>query len=250
MPRLRAIHGCPSSAVPATSRTLADREDVRTSSRLRRGSARVFLLLATLGGSIAAAEDASLRVVTVVGRAELRRTATASWSPAVLRAHIEPGGAARTSLGRLSLLTATGETLRLSGSAAIDVVVDTDLGMHVRWVAGSLWAAAASSQSSGRLHVEAGPVVVSVRDGGVGIAAGADQSIVIRAYHGSAECAGTSSGQPWSRSLAEGQELSVSGTGSPSKVHALERHTSEADWVKWNEDQDLAGGYGGARAKH
>jgi hypothetical protein len=93
-------------------------------------------------------------------------------------------------------------------------------------------------------------VVVSVREGGVGIAAGADGSIVIRAYHGSAECSGTSSGQPWSRSLADGQELSVSATRSPSKVRALERHEGEVEWIKWNEDQDLAGGYGGAPAKH
>ena len=48
----------------------------------------------------------------------------------------------------------------------------------------------------------------------------------------------------WSRALVEGQELLVPSTGLPGPTHTIVPDKAYADWVKWNEDQDLAGGYG------
>src|SRR5262249_30689877 len=126
--------------------------------------------LGGVGSSVRAA-DTPLLVVTVVGQAEIRRTDTAGWSPAVLRAEIAPGGAARTALGRLSLRTASGQTVRMDRSSAVDLVPASGQPTRVRLEAGSIWVAVLPASSpADRVEVEARGVVVSVPEGGVGVA--------------------------------------------------------------------------------
>jgi len=216
---------------------------------------RVLFLIAGFGLSLGAvglgahAEDASLLVVTIVGQAEVRKSPEADWGPARLRAAIAPGGAARTSAGRLSLRTAGGQTLRMDRGSAIEFV-PADHAARVRLGEGSVWAAVAPLSPPGaHLSVETGPVVVSVREGGVGIAFASDGSVVIRVYHGSAECTGTSPDRPWSRALTDGQELSVSAAAQLGATSTFDRSTLEP-WAIWNEDQDLAGGYRRVPAAH
>jgi hypothetical protein len=69
--------------------------------------------------------------------------------------------------------------------------------------------------------------------------------VAVRVYHGMAECAGPGTTRQWNRTLASEQELSVSSAGVPREVRELKRDKLDAAWVKLNEEQDLAGGYGG-----
>ena len=77
------------------------------------------------------------------------------------------------------------------------------------------------------------------------ISVGRDGSVLVRVYHGAVECAGPGTGRQWTRTLADEQELSIASGGVPGDVRALKRDKIDAAWVKWNEEQDLAGGYGG-----
>ena len=189
-----------------------------------------------------------LRVVTVSGRAEVSRGSASGWSAARLRAELEPGAAARTLQGRLTLTTASGQELRLAtlSRIALPEAGAIDQPTRVRLEAGSVWVAVTPG-SPPREHVEVqSPVAaVTVRGSGVGITLGRDGSVLVRVHHGAAECAGPGAERQWHRVLGDGQELLVPGAGKPGETRKLSRDNLDADWVKWNEEQDLAGGYGG-----
>ena len=52
----------------------------------------------------------------------------------------------------------------------------------------------------------------------------------------------------WERPVSEQQELAVPTAGAPGAARPLTPERIEVEWVKWNEDQDRAGGHG-ARAR-
>ncbi len=187
-----------------------------------------------------------LRVVTVAGRAEVSKGSTSGWSVARLRAELEPGAAARTLQGRLTLRTASGQELRLAALSriALPEAGATDQPTRVKMEAGSVWVAVVPGSSPREhLEVQTAVVTVTVWGSGVGITLGRDGSVRVRVYHGAAECAGP--GAEWHRALGAGQELLVPNAGRPGETRKLIRDKLDTDWVKWNEEQDLAGGYGG-----
>ena len=107
-----------------------------------------------------------LRVVTVSGRAEVSKGSTSGWSAARLRAELEPGAAARTLQGRLTLTTASGQELRLAplSRIALPEAGATDQPTRVRMEAGSAWVAVApGSPPREQLEVQTPVVTVTVR---------------------------------------------------------------------------------------
>ena len=96
-----------------------------------------------------------------------------------------------------------------------------------------------------RIELQAGPVTVIGRDGGASVAMNPDGSVLVGVSHGAFRCLGTG----WQRSLVQGQQLTVTAAGAPLEVAKLKRDKADADWIKWNEQQDLAGGYSAPRAE-
>lgn len=208
----------------------------------------VALALAALSpGSPAEPSEWPLRVVTVAGQAEVNKSSASAWSAARIRAELDPGAAARTLQGRLTLRTASGQEVRLAPVSRITLREGgaADQPTRLRMDAGSVWAAVMpGSPPPEHLEVQTGAVTVTVRGSGVGITLGRDGSVVVRVYHGAAECAGPGGGR-WTRTLGAGQELLVPSAGQPGQLRKLVRDKLDADWAQWNEQQDLAGGYGG-----
>ena len=188
------------------------------------------------------------RVVTVGGEAELYRKSAGTWSAATLRAELHPGDAARTSVGRLTLKTASGQALRFAALSRVSLLEAgaPDQPTRVTVHGGSAWVAVMpGSPPREQIEAQTGAVTVTVRGGGMSISVGPDGSVLVRVYHGAVECAGPGTGRQWTRALDSEQELSVASGGVPGDVRALKRDKIDAAWAKWNEEQDLAGGYGG-----
>jgi len=212
----------------------------------------VAALALAADASLLGAADWPLRIVTVARVAEVRPRGGAEWKPASLRAEIGPGDTVRTIIpGRVTLVTPSGQSLRLAPQTRLALGEDSapDGPTRARLETGWLWLAVLpGAPSRESFEIDAGPVAVTVRDGGIGVMRNPDGSVTVRAYHGAAECVGT--GVPrWARPLTEGQELIVSAAGPPDKVQPITRGKPEADWVKVNADQDLAGGYGAPAPK-
>lgn len=213
--------------------------------------ARVALMLAGLAVVMTTRVESSewpFRVVTVAGRVEVQPAGASTWMPAALRAELGPGAAARTLQGRLTLTSASGQQLRLAplSEIALPEGGPRDQPTRVRLNAGSVWAAVKpGSLKAEQLEVQtvAGSVVVG--GSGVEITLGRDGSTLVRVFHGTSTCSGPGIGRQWNRRLGDGQELFVSGDGQPAETRRLDRDRVDLDWTKWNEDQDLAGGYGG-----
>ncbi len=188
-----------------------------------------------------------LQVVTVAGRAETQSGGAAAWAAARLRAELGPGAAARTLQGRLTLRTPSGQHLRLA-SFSKTFLLETgapDQPTAVRLDAGSVWAAVMpGSPARERLEVQTEPVTVVVAGSGVEITLGRDGSALVRVYHGAAACSGPGTERQWSRVLRDRQELFIPNGAQPGKTGRLDRDRIDPAWAKWNEDQDLAGGYG------
>jgi hypothetical protein len=87
--------------------------------------------------------------------------------------------------------------------------------------------------------------VVTIRGAGVGLRRGPDGGVLVQVHHGSAVCSGPD--RRWERTLTGPQELLIPASGTPGAPVALTVDKLEATWVKWNADQDLAGGYGGTK---
>ncbi len=191
--------------------------------------------------------ESPLRVVTVVGRAEAQPAGSSAWSAAMVRAELGPGATARTLQGRLTLMTASGQGLRLAALSRISLIEGgaSDQPTRVRLDAGSVWAAVMPGSPPGeQLEVRTAVVTVVVGGSGVEITVGRDGSALVRVYHGATACAGPGTERQWTRVLGDGQELLVPSAGQPGETRKLDRDKVNTEWVKWNEEQDLAGGYG------
>lgn len=208
-------------------------------------------LLIGLFGSVAWAQPKELpaRIVTLGGTAELHRKDTPAWAPADLRAQLAEGDSVRTQVGgRIALKTASGQALRLGSRSQLALLpASADPGpTRVRLDNGWLWVAVSpNSPPATQIEVQAGPGVVTVRGAGVGLRRGADGSLFVQVHHGTAVCAGPD--RQWERTLTGPQELLIPATGMPGVPGKLTVDKLETTWVKWNADQDAAGGYGGAK---
>ncbi len=173
----------------------------------------------------------------------------AVWAPAGLRAELGEGDSVRTQVGgRITLKTASGQALRLGSRSHLAVLpTETEAGpTRVRLDNGWLWIAVTpNSPPPTQIEVRAGPGVITIRGAGVGLRRAPDGAVLVQVHHGSAVCAGPD--RQWERTLTGPQELLIPASGTPGTPVALTVDKLEATWVKWNADQDLAGGYGGAK---
>ncbi len=189
------------------------------------------------------------QIVTLGGAAELHKKGAAAWVPAALRAELGEGDSVRTQVGgRITLKTASGQALRLGSRSQLAVLpAEAEAGpTRVRLDNGWLWVAVSpNSPPPTQIEVRAGPGVVAVRGAGVGLRRGTDGGVLVQVHHGTAVCAGPN--QQWERTLTGPQALLIPASGTPGAPVALTVDKLEATWVKWNADQDLAGGYGGAK---
>jgi hypothetical protein len=210
--------------------------------------------LAPAGSATAQPAELPAKVVTLRGQAETYKKGAPKWEPAKLRTEVSPGDGVRTLAGgRLVLMTVSGQALRLAEFTQVFVKEGEPapgLPTRVRLDGGWLWVAVTpAATGSARLEVDTGPVLVTVRGGGVGIRANRDGSVLVRVYHGTAVCAGPDPQRPWERTLTEDQELVVSAVGALSEPRRLVRDKVDSAWVLWNEEQDAAGPYGGKPPK-
>ena len=194
------------------------------------------------------------QIVTLGGAAEVYRKDTPTWTPATLRADVGEGDSVRTQLGgRVTLRTASGQALRLGSRSQIAVMTADSAAAdpgptRIRLDNGWLWVAVMpGSAAPTQIEVRAGPAVVTVRGAGVGLRRGADGGLLVQVHHGTAVCAGPD--RQWERSLTGPQQLVVPASGVPAQPVGLAVDPLESTWVRWNADQDLAGGYGGQTAQ-
>ena len=195
---------------------------------------------------LAAAQPQELpaQIATLGGRAELSRK-SAPWAVAALRDELSAGDGVRTIAGRLTLLTASGQALRLGARTQIVFAADdapvTPSPTRLRMHGGLLWVSVMpNSPLPTLIEVRAGPAIVTARGGGATIGMNPDGSILVAVYHGGV----TVSGEGWQRSLTQDQTLLVPPVGAPRETGLLKREKRDAEWAKWNEQQDGAGGYG------
>ena len=164
---------------------------------------------------------------------------------AIVVNEVSAGDGVRTIAGRLTLGTASGQSLRLGARtqivfAAADAPV-TPGPTRLRMDGGLLWVSVMpNSPVSTHIEVRAGPATVTARGGGATIGMNPDGSVVVAVYHGGV----TVSGEGWQRALAQDQALIVPPVGAPKETGTLKREKRDAAWAKWNEEQDRAGGYG------
>ena len=205
-------------------------------------------ITAVFGGwpCLAAAQPQELpaQIVTLGGRAELSRK-TGPWAAAALRDELSAGDAVRTIAGRLTVLTASGQALRLGARTQIVFAGDdapvTAGPTRLRMNGGLLWVSVMpSSPPSTHIEVRAGPATVTAGGGGATIGMNPDGSVLVAVYHGGVMV----SGQGWQRALTQDQALLVPPVGAPKETVLLKRERRDAEWAKWNEQQDGAGGYG------
>jgi ferric-dicitrate binding protein FerR (iron transport regulator) len=189
------------------------------------------------------------QIVTLGGSAELHKKGAPGWTPAGLRSELGEGDSVRTQVGgRITLKTASGQALRLGSRSQLAVLPpEADAApTRVRLDNGWLWIAVSpNSPPPTQIEVRAGPGVITVRGAGVGLRRGPDGATLVQVHHGSAMCAGPD--RQWERTLTGPQQLLIPASGIPGAPVALTVDKLEATWVKWNADQDLAGGYGGTK---
>jgi hypothetical protein len=208
-------------------------------------------LLVGLAGSVAWAQPKELpaRIVTLGGPAELHRKDTPAWTSAALRAELGEGDSVRTQLGgRVTLRTGGGQALRLGSRSQLAFLVPEAGGgpTRVRLDSGWLWVAVTpGSPPPTHVEVRAGPAIVTVRGSGVSLRRNADGSLLVQVHHGTAVCTGPD--RQWERTLTGPQELLAPASGAPGQPGKLTVDTLEATWIRWNADQDFAGGYGGKK---
>jgi hypothetical protein len=209
--------------------------------------------LAALAAPAAWAQPRELpaRIVTLGGPADLHRKDTPSWTTAALRAELGEGDSVRTQLGgRVTLRTASGQALRLGSRSQLAFLPSDVAGgpapTRVRLDAGWLWVAVLpGSPVSTHVEVRAGPATVLVRGSGVSVRRAPDGSVLVQVHHGGVVC--TAPDRQWERTLTGPQELKVPASGAPGPATKLTVDKLEATWIRWNTDQDFAGGYGGKK---
>ena len=205
-----------------------------------------FALLARGGGATADAGEWPFRMVTVEGRVEMQIPGATAWSAGKLRAELQAGSSARTLRGRLTLETPSDQEVRLAGLSKVSLLDgNPDVPTPVRIDAGMVWVAVSpGTPSNNQLEIQGKAASVLVSGGGVSVALGQDGAMLVRVYHGAATATGPGTDRRWSRPLGEGEELLVAAAGVPGPAQKIVPKEAEAEWVKWNEDQDHAGGYG------
>ena len=212
------------------------------------GGAGLLVGLAA-GPTCSQPKELPAQLVTLGGPAELHKKGAATWTSAALRDQLGEGDSLRTQVGgRVTLKTASGQALRLGSRSQLAILpAEVEDGpTRIRLDNGWLWVAVSpNSPPPTQIEVRAGPGVVAVRGAGVGLRRGADGGVLVQVHHGSAVCAGPN--QQWERTLTGPQELLIPASGIPGAPVALTVDKLEVTWVKWNADQDLAGGYGGAK---
>jgi hypothetical protein len=192
------------------------------------------------------ASESSLRVVTVGGRAELQLPGAAGWTPARLRTDLGPGAAARTQRGRLTLMTGSGQALRLAGLSRVSLPEGgaSDVPTRVILDGGTVWVAVLpSSPPKEQIEVQTSAASILVGEGGAEVTAGRDGSTLVRVFHGKAACARVGTGPQWTQMLVNGQELLIAVTGQPGPPRKIDREKINLDWTTWNDEQDAAGGF-------
>jgi len=214
----------------------------------------VLLVAAAAPGAWAQPRELPAQLVTVSGVAELYRKDTPTWVSATLRADVGEGDSLRTLLGgRVTIRTASGQALRLGSRSQIavmasDVAATAPGPTRIRLDSGWLWVAVTpGSPAPTQIEVRAGPAVVTVYGAGVGIRRSADGALLVQVHHGTAMCEGPD--RQWERKLTGPQQLLVPASGIPAQPVVLAVDPSEVTWVRWNAEQDLAGGYGGGPIK-
>ena len=192
--------------------------------------------------------ESPLQVVTLFGQPEMQKAGAGAWSAVTLRGELQPGDAVRTLRGRLTLRTASGQAFRLPPLSRLALLEAgaIDQPTRARLDGGTVWVAVMpASPPPEQLEVQAGAVSCVVKSGGVGLTLGLDGSALVRLYHGVADCAGSGAERRWTRPLVEGLEMLVPSAGVPGEARPfVVQDKREAAWVKSNEDQDRAGGYG------
>jgi len=205
------------------------------------------LALAALCAAVphSTASESPFRIVTVGGRAEVALPGAAGWTAARLRTDLGSGGAARTQRGRLTLMTGSGQALRLAGISQVTLPEGgaSDLPTRVRLDAGTVWVAVLpGTPPKEQLEVQTATASVLVGSGGTEITAGRDGTMLVRVFHGKTACTGVGAAQ-WSRTLVDGQELLIPPTGQPGPSGKIDRDKINVDWTNWNDEQDAAGGF-------
>ena len=195
-------------------------------------------------GAAAQPQGLSAKIATLAGRAELSRK-QGPWATVALRDEVSEGDAVRTIAGRLTVRTDTGQSVRLGARTQIVFATAAAPGAsaptRLRMDGGLMWVAVApNSPPSTHIEVRAGPTTITVPGGGTSIGMNPDGSVTVNVYHGAAQV----SGDGWQRTLAQDQALVVPPVGAPKETAALKRDKHDAEWAKWNEQQDTAGGYG------
>jgi hypothetical protein len=188
------------------------------------------------------------RIVTLGGPAELYRKDTPAWAPAALRAELGEGDSVRTQLGgRMTLKTGSGQALRLGSRSQMAFLAGADgAPTRVRLDNGWLWIAVMpGSAPPTQVEVRAGAAIVTVRGSGVGLRRSPEGSLTIQVHHGTAFCTGPE--RQWEQTLTGPQQLLVPASGAPGPPAKLAVDPLETTWVRWNADQDFAGGYGGKK---
>src|SRR5215468_3868525 len=173
----------------------------------------------------AIASESPLRVVTVGGRAEVALPGAPGWTAARIRTEVGSGGAARTQRGRLTLMTGSGQALRLAGISQVTLPEGgaSDLPTRVRLDAGTMWVAVLpGTPPKEQLEVQTATASVLVGTGGTEITAGRDGTVLVRVFHGKTACTGVGAAQ-WSRTLVDGQELLIPPTGQPGPTGKIDR---------------------------
>jgi FecR protein len=225
----------------------------------RRFAGAIVLAAVSLGAAVSAGiavaqSELPLKAVTVAGKSEIYRQSTSKWGEAALRAELGPGDGARTlTASRLTLRTKSGQSLRLGARSRLTVLAPTGAGdqpTRVKLESGALWVAVTpGGPAAESVVVETAAAVVTVGGSGVWITHTPDGAVQIRVFHGTAECTGPGAKREWTRLVAADRDMTVSAAGAPAPIKKLEPDKLQSDWVKWNEEQDVAGGYGAKPAQ-
>ena len=210
--------------------------------------ALAVVLLGALLAAPAAAQpkETPLTVATITGPVESMGT-SGTWTPAKLRTKIADGEGVRALAGgRLVLLTANGNAIRMAQLSQIfvpEAAAGTPAGAPLRLVldGGRIWVSVLPlTVTRAPLELEVGPVTVAARSGGIGIRANTDGTVLVRVHHGLGIARATK-GTAWERTVKAGEELLVPASGPAPAARPLVNDPDEANWVKWNVDQDVAG---------
>lgn len=199
--------------------------------------------------ALAQPKETPLVASTINGPSEILKKGSNAWVKAKLRDEVGEGDGARALAGgRFVLRTTSGHAIRMAQltqfflSEAPAGAPASDRTVRIKQDGGWVWVAVLPlSVTRTAIEVEAGPVTVAARSGGTGIRASTDGSVLVRVFHGLALARASGEGAKWERTVKAGEELLVPATGTPGASRAITKEENEAGWIRWNEQQDMAG---------